>query len=616
LAAVTDAEPLDLLLDHLKRSRGFDFTGYKRTSLERRIAKRMEAVEVEGYLGYLDYLEVHPEEFAYLFNTILINVTGFFRDAPAWDYLAGEVVPLLLERKAGEALIRVWCAGCASGEEAYTTAIVLAEALGPEAFLRRVKIYATDVDAEALTTARHGSYTAKQVDGVPQALLERYFERTDQRFHFRKDLRRAVIFGRNDLVQDAPISRIDLLVCRNTLMYFNAETQEKILRRFNFALNPDGFLFLGKSEMLITHADLFKPVNLKRRVFEKVAKPTLRDRLLLAAHEVGDPGEVDVAIRESSFDAAPVAQLVIDTEGCVALANRRARELFNLSQEDLRRPLKDLGISYRPIELRANIDHAIGERRVVRIGPVSWTSAGGELSDLELEIAPLISAGALLGVSITYVDVTLHERLASELERSKRELETAYEELQSTVEELETTNEELQSTNEELETTNEELQSANEELETTNEELQSTNEELETMNDELRQRTLELNEVNGSLEMILASLGVGVAVLDRGGVVQIWNTQAEDLWGLRSEEVLGQHFLGLDVGLPVEHLKAPLRRAAEDETFRGDTTLEATTRRGRTIACHVTCLPLSVTGAEPSGVIVLMEQRADGAAAT
>jgi two-component system, chemotaxis family, CheB/CheR fusion protein len=609
MATVTDAEPLDLLLDHLKRSRGFDFTGYKRASLERRIARRMQAIEVGGYLDYLDYLEVHPAEFAYLFNTILINVTAFYRDAPAWEYLATEVVPLLLERKGSEAVIRIWCAGCASGEEAYTTAIVLAEVLGDEQFLRRVKIYATDIDEEALTTARHGSYTAKQVDGVPQPALERYFERTDQRFYFRKDLRRAVIFGRNDLVQDAPISRIDLLVCRNTLMYFNAETQEKILRRFDFALNPDGFLFLGKSEMLITHSDLFKPVSLKRRVFEKVSKPTLRDRLLLAAHEVGDPGDVDVAIRESSFDVAPVAQIVIDNEGCVALANRRARELFNLSSEDLRRPLKDLGISYRPVELRANMDHAIGERRAVRVAPVGWTAASGEVSQLEVEVAPLISTGALLGVSVTYVDVTLNQRLAGELERSKRELETAYEELQSTVEELETTNEELQSTNEELETTNEELQSTNEELETTNEELQSTNEELETMNDELRQRTLELNEVNGSLEMILASLGVGVVVLDRAGIVQIWNAEAEDLWGLRSEEVVGQHLLGLDIGLPVERLKAPLRKAAEDQTYRGELTLPATTRRGRAISCHVSCLPLAVAEHEPSGVILLMEQR-------
>src|SRR5262245_7094048 len=168
----TSDAPFDVLLDYLKRTRGFDFTGYKRSSLERRIAKRMEAVEIESHLEYLDYLEVHPDEFAFLFNTILINVTGFFRDPPAWDYLATEVIPRLLEGVGENGPIRVWSAGCASGEETYTIAMVLAEALGEQAYLERVKIYATDVDEEALTEARHATYTAKAVEAVPEELRE------------------------------------------------------------------------------------------------------------------------------------------------------------------------------------------------------------------------------------------------------------------------------------------------------------------------------------------------------------------------------------------------------------------------------------------------------------
>jgi two-component system CheB/CheR fusion protein len=596
-AAVADGvQPLDLLLDYLKRTRGFDFTGYKRTSLERRITKRMEAIDVSDYLDYVDYLEVHPDEFAYLFNTILINVTAFFRDPPAWETLAEEIVPELLERKGPGEPVRVWCAGCASGEEAYTVAMVLADAMGVQEFLARVKLYATDVDEEALTTARHGSYTAKQVDGVPQAQLERYFERTDQRLTFRKDLRRAVIFGRNDLVQDAPISRIDLLVCRNTLMYFNAETQGKILGRFNFALDPDGALFLGKSEMLTTHADLFAPVNLKRRVFTKVSRTTLRDRLLLATnpHGAGDAG-ADGAIRASGFDASPVAQIVIDADGALAVVNRRAREIFNLGGEDLGRQLMDLGISYRPVDLRTSIDQSTAERRPHALGPVRWTTPSGDPLELDVQVTPLVDDQTPVGTSITYTDVTAQQGMREELERARRELETAYEELQSTVEELETTNEELQSTNEELETTNEELQ--------------STNEELETMNDELRQRTLELDEVNAFLELILTSLGVAVVVLDRNSQVQVWNAHSEDLWGLRQEEVVGRHFLELDIGLPVEQLKAPIREALRDDAFRGELTLPATTRRGKSIECDVTCLPLAVTDSDITGVILLMERR-------
>jgi len=191
----------------------------------RRVDRRMAQVAVAEYSDYLDYLQVHPEEFTGLFNTILINVTGFFRAPDAWEYLRTDVLPAVLAGRGSDGPIRVWSAGCASGEEAYTLAMLLAEALGLEQFRLRAKIYATDVDEEGLVQARHATYGERDIRGVPPALLERYFEVSGNRYVFRKDLRRSVIFGRNDLVQDAPISRIDLLVCRNTLMYFNAETQ-------------------------------------------------------------------------------------------------------------------------------------------------------------------------------------------------------------------------------------------------------------------------------------------------------------------------------------------------------------------------------------------------------
>jgi two-component system, chemotaxis family, CheB/CheR fusion protein len=602
--------PFEVLLDFLKRTRGFDFTGYKRTSLERRIAKRMEEVGIESHLEYLDYLEVHPDEFAFLFNTILINVTAFYRDPPAWDFVASDIVPRLLESVGDSGPIRVWCAGCASGEETYTIAMVLAEALGEKEYLNRVKIYATDVDEEALTEARHATYTAKAMEAVPDELRERYFERIEQRYAFRKDLRRTVIFGRNDLVQDAPISRIDLLICRNTLMYFNAETQTGILARFHFALNNWGYLYLGKSEMLITHSELFKPLNLRRRVFSKVVRPTLRDRLLFAAQpphlEIGDhPGS---AVRESALDAAPVAQVALDAEGTVVLINQQARGMFGLTGNDIGRPLKDLELSYRPVELRSNLELAHSERRTILLPHVSITVAGGEVRELEVSVVPLYSGDRLIGTTVTYADVTSQRRLQNELEGSKRELENAYEELQSTVEELETTNEELQSTNEELETTNEELQSTNEELETMNEELQSTNEELETINDELRQRTLELNEVNAFLETILTSMGVAVVVLDPSLTIQVWNAHSVDLWGLRPDEVEGENLLNLDLGLPLAELRSPLRDILRNGKGRTELVLDATNRRGRPISCRIIALPLSVDGGEVSGAILLMEE--------
>ncbi len=226
-----DDAKFEALLEFINKSRGVDFSGYKRPNLMRRITRRMQTVGMSDFEDYRDYLEVHPEEFTLLFNTILINVTGFFRDEAAWDYLGRQLLPDLLSRKAASEPIRVWSAGCASGEEAYTTAILLAETLGMEAAQARVKIYATDVDEDALRQARLGSYTAKEMEGLPGTLRERYFEPNTTRHTFRPDLRRCLIFGNHNLLRDAPISRLDLLVCRNTLMYFNAEAQPALQTR-------------------------------------------------------------------------------------------------------------------------------------------------------------------------------------------------------------------------------------------------------------------------------------------------------------------------------------------------------------------------------------------------
>ncbi|GAT05835.1 chemotaxis protein methyltransferase CheR [Mycolicibacterium fortuitum subsp. acetamidolyticum] len=270
----TTDEAFEALLRYMRDSRGFDFTGYKRTSLMRRVRHRMDHAGYDTFEQYLDVLQASSDEFSALFNTILINVTAFFRDPDAWEYIRTDVIPQMLAERGPDDPIRVWSAGCASGQEAYTLAILLTEALGPDAFRQRVKIYATDIDEEALTEARAASYDERAVESVPPDLLARYFEQLNGRYVFHKDLRRAVIFGRNDLVKDAPISRVDLLVCRNSLMYLNAETQRNVLGRLHFALAAQGTLFLGHAEMLLSHADQFTPLNLKHRVFVRRQAPT------------------------------------------------------------------------------------------------------------------------------------------------------------------------------------------------------------------------------------------------------------------------------------------------------------------------------------------------------
>ncbi len=612
----TEERQFELLLSYLKHSRGFDFSGYKPVSLQRRIQKRMQQAQTDSYVAYIDYLEVHPQEFTQLFNTILINVTSFFRDLPAWEYLQAETLPQINGAKGADEPIRAWCAGVASGEEAYSLAIALCELIGEDAFRARVKIYATDVDDEALAHARAGVYARRQIGGVPETLLEKYFENMGGQYVFRRDLRRSLIFGRHDLLQDPPIPRIDLLICRNTLMYFNSEAQGRILTRFHFALGESGFLFLGRAEMLFTHANLFFAVDLKRRIFAKSPRVGARDRLMVLTGNGNDEAANHLAkhvrFRESAFDAGPVAQIVVDINLTLAMANQRARTLLGLASHDIGRPLSDLHIAYRVDRLRNCVEQTISERREGQLQEVEWRLADGESVYLDILTVPLPHDGsALLGASITLEDVTPQRRLQGEYARASEELETAFEELESTNEELETTNEELQSTVEELETTNEELQSTNEELETMNEEQEATNEELQAMNDEMQRRTGELNGTRLFLESILSSLRSGVVVLNRDLQVQAWNRHAEDQWGLRAGEALGQHFFNLDIGLPLEGLRQGIRACLNEQSDGEHLTVAATNRRGRAISCRVTVSPLHDADHRLRGVIVIMAESDD-----
>jgi two-component system CheB/CheR fusion protein len=606
-AGPSEGDDLETLLGFIKEARGFDFTGYKRASLTRRIQKRMGEAGVTTYAEYRDLLEVRPAEYGDLFNTVLINVTGFLRDREAWDYLAQSTIPAVLGAKGTDEPVRVWSAGTASGEEAYSLAVLLCDAMGDDAFRRSVKIYATDIDEEALVTARHARYATKDLQAAfsPEQIA-RYFEPDSGLLAFRKDLRRSVIFGRHDLVQDPPIPRVDLLVCRNTLMYFNAETQRRILSNFHFALSPGGHLFLGKSEALVTRTNLFIVEDLRFHVF---SKRNVDSRRIPPPPAVagGRATPAPQTLIDAAFEISPLAQVAVNSDQVVVAANRHARAMFGIDLDQVGRPFKDLEVSYRPLELRSTLDQVLTDGRPVTISDVEFHPSTSVVDYLDIHLLPALAPNhKVVGAAITFASSGRFRALKEELERSQHELETAYEELQATVEELETTNEELQSTNEELETTNEELHSTNEELETMNEELQSTNEELETINNELRERSLELDAVNLFLESILGSLRFGVAVVNPQLSVSVWNRQAEDLWGVRSDEAQGQHFLNLDVGLPVDALKVPIRRCLSGESTVEHRHLDAVNRRGRPVTCDVTVIPQLSVG-EVVGAIVIMD---------
>ncbi len=610
-----DAAPMDEelegLLAYLRDERGADFTGYKRPSLSRLIQRRMHTVDVPTYSAYVDLLQVEPSELQALLDVLLINVTAVFRDPDAWRELADSLLPEALAALGPDEPVRVWSAACATGEEAYTLAILLHTLLGDERYKRRVKIYATDVDEHALAVARQGGYRPDDLAGLTRQQRESYFEPDGGLLRFRYDLRPSLVFGRHDLLKDAPISRVLLLVCRNTLMYFTAETQTGVLERLSFALHEHGLLMLGKAEMLLTQSQLFTPVSLSQRIF----RPRQRSGVgRLAALAVGVQDR-DATVRrtaEAAFAAAPAAQVVLDATSRVVLLNARAQVDLSLQEQDVGRPFAELELSHHWPELRGSVASVQASGQPVQLRDVEWTPPGAAPGRWDIGIAPLAVDGEAQGVHLVFEDVGDRYELQRRLGHLDGELTTAYEELQSSSEELETTNEELQSAVEELETTNEELQSTNEELETMNEELQSTNEELQTLNDELRERTLEVDRINGFLQSILAGLDLAVMVVDTDYRVQLWNGGSERLTGLRAFEAEGRHLLELDLHLPVDEVRTVLRSVVAGG-LPGPVDVDLTDRFGRPARRRLTVSPLLRAADDVHGAVVtLADTPADG----
>lgn len=378
-----------------------------------------------------------------------------------------------------------------------------------------------------------------------------------------------MIFGRNDLVKDAPISRVDLLVCRNTLMYLNAETQRNVLSRLHFALAPQGTLFLGHAEMLLSHTDRFTPLNLKHRIFRKaVGSHNGVERQESSApvnDRQGDLPGLD-PIRELAFRAGPVAQIVVTSDDTVAMINQQAESTFGLSARDIGRLLRDLEVSYRPVELRAYLEQAKVERRSARIQDVQWHRPGSDVVWFEIHINPLVDTdNGLRGVSIVFFDVTATRALLDKVVETNRALETAYEELQS------------------------------------------TNDELHTINDELRQRSLEVNETKAFLDSLVNSIHFGLIVVDRETRVMLWNRGCEELWGLRADEAQGSALASLDIGLPTDDVKPLIGQAFVDPGVTTEAILDAVTRRGRQARVRIVCSGFRAPEETTSGALLLME---------
>lgn len=525
------------LLQELAEQRNFDFRGYKKTTLERRFRRRMFQLSLGGYAEYGEYIRKHPDEINELLNTLLINVTEFFRDPPAWEILRHEILPSLLKKIKPGYSFRVWSAGCASGKEPYSVAILLAEHFGQAIQDYDVKIYATDIDEDALNGARRGEYSIDAVRRVRPEWRDKYFQGKGL-LRVNREIRRLVIFGRSNLAHDAPISHVNLLVCRNLLIYFDSDLQKQILSRLHYALEPGGVLFLGKSESQLTNSRLFQRLNSRWRIFQRITNTVaaLDDRSE-SQPDTGQqmPDETDRSRRDLEaarqqqrylLETLRIGVISLTADDVVVQNNVSALSLCGLPLVHIGgKRLADTDLFIRIPDLASQLQATRANNESSRFQ--SHIKTGSEDKLIEVTVRPVLDEkGQRSGTLIYIEDQTVQEKLQSTVE----ELESTSEELQSANEELETTNEELLSTNEELETTNEELQSTNEELETTNEELQSLNEELETTNQELEERTKELDQVNSVYAQTLekdplacdaGESGIPYRILERNGAAVV-----------------------------------------------------------------------------------------------
>lgn len=540
------------ILEQVNRQASIDFRPYKTSTILRRIGRRMTITRSRTMQEYSDYLRSHPEEIGDLVKSFLINVTQFFRDPDAFAYLKSDVLPrLIAQAHERDRVLRFWTAGCASGEEPYSLAMLLTDLLGAELPEWSIKIFATDLDEAAINFARRGLYSENLLKGIPNEYRDRFFERADHGYRISKTLRQMVIFGQQDLSRSAPFPRINLVLCRNVLIYFTPELQEFVLSQFAFSLSPGGYLFLGKAETVRPTQSYYELINKHWKMYRCMgnslpipARQGLNDLSVkrVETRSLNHPGRsmgnkmtdqeppspsLEIGqlrrLNELLLRFLPVGVAVIDRSYHLLTANGTARRILGLremgNEQDFLHAVR--GIPYA--EVRTAIDSAFRERSPASLPEIELDiTVGGNGRFISLSIALMqMDAGAPDLAAISVIDVTDQVQTRRQLETVQaeqaqlmselgsankrlndvnKELLDANEELQVANEELVLTHEELQATIEEFETTNEELQATNEELETNNEELQATNEELETTNDELRARTAELQEMTTMLE--------------------------------------------------------------------------------------------------------------------
>ena len=583
---------------------GHDFSYYKVNTIQRRVERRMAVHQIESIDEYLKYLQESNEEIDALFKDLLIGVTNFFRDSDTFKTLQETIIPKLFEGKSADSLVRVWSAGCSTGEEAYSIAILLQEYLESSKQKFVTQVFATDIDPHAINFARSGIYPASIAADIPPKYLERFFTSDSGNldsdaltYRINKNIRDMLIFSEQNIIKDPPFSKMDLICCRNLMIYLSSDLQKKLIPLFHYALNPGGYLFLGTSESVGEYTNMFKLIDRKSKLYQRKETtistrrepvgnffpPMPNTKALSQKSEVKKPQKKNVSLREMAEQTllkqlAPASALVNDqgdifylhgrtgmylepTEGEVGGYNiiKMAREgLRNKLTTTLRKAVKSKDVANCPnLSVKTNGDFTTVNLTICPANDDGKNNHSEQMFLVVLQDEKPTESGKKVQTALQTSDKSVsidessgHDNLENLVSSLREELQEKEDYLQNTIEELETSNEELKSTNEEMQSVNEELQSTNEELETSKEELQSVNEELSTVNNELSAKVSDLSRANNDMNNLLAGTGIATVFVDHQLQILRFTPTASELINL----------IQSDIGRPVNHILTNLKK--------------------------------------------------------
>src|SRR5467141_2611496 len=588
---------LEKIFGLLRRGKGVDFTDYKHATLKRRILRRMLILKIKRMENYLKYLQTNPIELNSLFQDILISVTAFFREPATLEALKTEIFPNILKNRPAEDPIRIWIPGCSTGEEVYSVAMSLLEYLDNARIKPPIQIFATDVNENVLERARQGVYSASP--SISAERLRRFFVKTNGSYQINKTIRKMCIFAKQNVTADPPFSKLDLIVCRNLLIYLGPPLQKKLLPIFHYALKPTGFLVLGDFETIGEVDNIFSVANKRLKIYSK--KPVVPRTPLDFSMKYGiELGHVDRSEARPIEGLVPEQAIFREADRILLTKYSPATVIVNSDLEIIQfRGRTGLFLEPAPgkaslnvlkmareglmTNLRAAIDRAKTSGDTVRKKEIAIKS-DGKYIDVNLEVVPLKTSTNLPYFLIAFEEALsrpisgpatggargakyARDQMAEDrkLLHLEQELTANKEYLQSIIQDNESAIEELRAANEEIQSSNEELQSTNEELETAKEELQSTNEELTTVNEELQNRNLELTQVNNDITNLNASANVPVLMLGSDLRLRLWGPLSDKLFSLKASD-LGRSIFDINLGVQLPDFKAIINEVVDNTT--------------------------------------------------